>query len=132
MSGTQSLLYFPTSFPPSDTIVPEVIIEFVATPMFDWTYGIIMTLSFYLMLKIPVSKLKTFKVIPCCLYVALLTNATFCHIMIILPLYDFTVSDALVNLQTFLNIMLCLLDLGKITSNYSFLMRFCCSYSISN
>jgi hypothetical protein len=71
------------------------------------------------------------KIVPCCLFVALVANVIICNILIILPMYDFKVSSAMVNLEIVLNIILNLTDLGRQLSNFSLRKQLLCSCSFS-
>jgi hypothetical protein len=83
-------------------------------------------------MKIPVSNLRSFNTIPCFLFIALVTNVIFCNIKIIIQLYDFSVSNIMVNIKFVFDIMLNLMDLSTILAHLRFLDGFLRSCPCSN
>jgi hypothetical protein len=106
-----TILSFPTDIPS----LPDIVKVSEVLPSLHWLYCIVIAMSMWMIMKIPIANLKSYKPIPCLLFIALVTNVIFCNIVIILQLHDFTVSVTMINLEIFFEIMLNLTDLSTIT-----------------
>jgi hypothetical protein len=81
--------------------------------LLDFAYAIVISLSTYLIFKIPYEMIKKRKPLPVFLLVALITNIVYSSVAIFLLIYPQLLEDPLKSIGTILNIMQFILDLGN-------------------